>query len=209
MDDFCPHWLSALYCYLLLVLRVCSHSICRISLAMVAMAAMAARCAPTGLFSVIEAPSSATAPASSSKSACTAFFPTNIGSEFIVSKSPHGGRKLALNVDKSKQGRRSCAVAARASGAGLMEGAAPPATREEPVVVNVDLGDRSYPIYIGAGLLNQPELLQNHVTGKKVQFTFPVPCNPLFVSLSMYVKKVGINMVLYKLLSRRSSVTTL
>ena len=66
-----------------------------------------------------------------------------------------------------------------------MEGAAPPATREEPVVVNVDLGDRSYPIYIGAGLLNQPELLQNHVTGKKVQFTFPIPCNPLSLSLSL------------------------
>lgn len=66
-----------------------------------------------------------------------------------------------------------------------MEGAAPPATREEPVVVNVDLGDRSYPIYIGAGLLNQPELLQNHVTGKKVQFAFPIPCNPLLLSLSL------------------------
>ncbi|PWA48772.1 3-dehydroquinate synthase AroB [Artemisia annua] len=29
------------------------------------------------------------------------------------------------------------------------------------VVVGVDLGDRSYPIYIGSGLLNQPDLLQS------------------------------------------------
>lgn len=29
-----------------------------------------------------------------------------------------------------------------------------------PAVVEVDLGNRSYPIYIGSGLLNQPELLQ-------------------------------------------------
>jgi 3-dehydroquinate synthase len=29
-----------------------------------------------------------------------------------------------------------------------------------PTIVNVDLGNRSYPIYIGSGLLNKPELLQ-------------------------------------------------
>lgn len=31
-----------------------------------------------------------------------------------------------------------------------------------PTVVDVDLGDRSYPIYIGSGLLNQPDLLQRY-----------------------------------------------
>ncbi|XP_019183288.1 PREDICTED: 3-dehydroquinate synthase, chloroplastic-like [Ipomoea nil] len=30
-----------------------------------------------------------------------------------------------------------------------------------PTVVEVDLGDRSYPIYIGSGLLHQPEFLQS------------------------------------------------
>ncbi|KAG7535836.1 3-dehydroquinate synthase AroB [Arabidopsis thaliana x Arabidopsis arenosa] len=37
-----------------------------------------------------------------------------------------------------------------------------------PTIVEVDLGDRSYPIYIGAGLLDHSELLQRHVHGKRV-----------------------------------------
>ncbi|TXH67434.1 MAG: 3-dehydroquinate synthase [Thiothrix sp.] len=32
--------------------------------------------------------------------------------------------------------------------------------------LNLDLGDRSYPIYIGQGLLQQPELLTEHIRGK-------------------------------------------
>ena len=31
--------------------------------------------------------------------------------------------------------------------------------------LHVDLGDRSYPIYIGGGLLDNPELLRTHVGG--------------------------------------------
>ena len=34
--------------------------------------------------------------------------------------------------------------------------------------LNVDLGDRSYPIYIGDGLLSQTELLRRHITGQQV-----------------------------------------
>ncbi|MEH6557517.1 MAG: 3-dehydroquinate synthase [Oceanicoccus sp.] len=34
--------------------------------------------------------------------------------------------------------------------------------------LNVDLGDRSYPIYIGEGLLSQAELLRQHVHGNQV-----------------------------------------
>ncbi|KAL8196020.1 hypothetical protein R6Q57_025020 [Mikania cordata] len=37
-----------------------------------------------------------------------------------------------------------------------------------PTIVDVDLGDRSYPIYIGSGLLDQPDLLQRHIHGKRV-----------------------------------------
>jgi hypothetical protein len=33
-------------------------------------------------------------------------------------------------------------------------------------VVEVDLGDRTYPIYIGRGLLDQGELLRRHIPGK-------------------------------------------
>ncbi len=34
--------------------------------------------------------------------------------------------------------------------------------------LNVELGERSYPIYIGPGLLTQADLLQQHIPGKKV-----------------------------------------
>jgi len=32
--------------------------------------------------------------------------------------------------------------------------------------LNVDLGDRSYPIFIGAGLLKNPDLIQPYIKGK-------------------------------------------
>jgi hypothetical protein len=84
------------------------------------------------------------------------------------------GREGSGNCHPSKGG----VMTIRAGSAGVLEGA-PPATRDEPTIVEVDLGDRSYPIYIGAGLLNQPELLQRHVKGKKVWnalFSMPAIC---------------------------------
>jgi 3-dehydroquinate synthetase len=35
--------------------------------------------------------------------------------------------------------------------------------------LKVDLGERSYPIHIGEGLLDQPELLAPHIAGGKWQ----------------------------------------
>jgi 3-dehydroquinate synthase len=35
-------------------------------------------------------------------------------------------------------------------------------------ILNVDLDDRSYPIYIGSDLLSQTELLQKHINGSQV-----------------------------------------
>ncbi|XP_056697660.1 3-dehydroquinate synthase, chloroplastic isoform X2 [Spinacia oleracea] len=35
-------------------------------------------------------------------------------------------------------------------------------------IVEVDLGNRSYPVYIGSGLLHHPHFLQKHLVGKKV-----------------------------------------
>lgn len=38
-----------------------------------------------------------------------------------------------------------------------------PATVQQNLdIVNVELGERSYPIYVGAGLLNQPHFLQRY-----------------------------------------------
>ncbi|CAL9027249.1 unnamed protein product [Prunus brigantina] len=50
-----------------------------------------------------------------------------------------------------------------------------------PTIVDVDLGNRSYPIYIGSGLLDQPELLQRHVHGKKVLVVTNNTVGPLYL----------------------------
>lgn len=48
-------------------------------------------------------------------------------------------------------------------------------------IVDVDLGNRSYPIYIGSGLLDQPELLQRHVHGKRVLIVTNTTVAPLYL----------------------------
>ncbi|MCL7046910.1 hypothetical protein MKW94_015438 [Papaver nudicaule] len=50
-----------------------------------------------------------------------------------------------------------------------------------PVTVDVDLGNRSYPIYIGSGLLDQPDLLQRHVHGKRVLVVTNTTVAPLYL----------------------------
>ncbi|KAJ6774664.1 3-DEHYDROQUINATE SYNTHASE CHLOROPLASTIC [Salix purpurea] len=50
-----------------------------------------------------------------------------------------------------------------------------------PQIVEVDLGNRSYPIYIGSGLLDQPELLQRHVHGKRVLVVTNSTVAPLYL----------------------------
>ncbi|KAI3990958.1 hypothetical protein MKX01_026142 [Papaver californicum] len=48
-------------------------------------------------------------------------------------------------------------------------------------IVDVDLGNRSYPIYIGSGLLKQPDLLQRHVHGKRVLVVTNTTVAPLYL----------------------------
>ena len=48
--------------------------------------------------------------------------------------------------------------------------------------VNVDLGDRSYPIYIGESLFEQPELLTRHVHGKQVMVVTNETIAPLYLA---------------------------
>ncbi|KAE9606627.1 hypothetical protein Lal_00026133 [Lupinus albus] len=50
-----------------------------------------------------------------------------------------------------------------------------------PTTVDVDLGDRSYPIYIGSGLLHQPHLLQRHVHGRRVLVVTNTTVAPLYL----------------------------
>ncbi|DBA92113.1 TPA: hypothetical protein ACH3X1_015839 [Trebouxia sp. C0004] len=47
--------------------------------------------------------------------------------------------------------------------------------------VQVSLGDRSYPIYIGQGLLDRSDLLQQHVLGKKVLIVTNETVAPLYL----------------------------
>jgi 3-dehydroquinate synthase len=47
--------------------------------------------------------------------------------------------------------------------------------------VEVDLGDRSYPIYIGTGLLEQGELLRKHIPGKRVLIVTNETIAPLYL----------------------------
>jgi 3-dehydroquinate synthase len=47
--------------------------------------------------------------------------------------------------------------------------------------LNVSLGDRSYPIYIGTDLLAQPELLTNHIKGKEVLIVTNETIAPLYL----------------------------
>lgn len=49
-------------------------------------------------------------------------------------------------------------------------------------VVDVELGDRSYPIYIGSNLLEEKgELLRKHVPGKKVLVVTNETIAPLYL----------------------------
>ncbi|KAK7307469.1 hypothetical protein VNO77_40567 [Canavalia gladiata] len=64
-------------------------------------------------------------------------------------------------------------------------------TEPTPTIVEVDLGNRSYPIYIGSGLLNQPELLQRHVHGKKVLIVTNKTVAPLYLDKVVEALTVG------------------
>ncbi|KAJ6836828.1 putative 3-dehydroquinate synthase, chloroplastic [Iris pallida] len=60
-----------------------------------------------------------------------------------------------------------------------------------PPVVDVDLGNRSYPIYIGSGLLDQPQLLQRHVVGKRVLVVTNTTIAPLYLEKVTEALTVG------------------
>ena len=47
-------------------------------------------------------------------------------------------------------------------------------------IVNVDLGDRSYPIYIGQDILKEGGILQKHVTSKKAMIVTNTKVGPIY-----------------------------
>ncbi|KAL0330708.1 UNVERIFIED_CONTAM: 3-dehydroquinate synthase, chloroplastic [Sesamum angustifolium] len=60
------------------------------------------------------------------------------------------------------------------------------------ITVNVDLGPRSYPVYIGSGLLDhQPGLLSRHVEGKQALIVTNSKIAPLFLDKTVNALKQG------------------
>ena len=47
--------------------------------------------------------------------------------------------------------------------------------------LNVDLGDRSYPIFIGSGLLNKPELITPYIKGQSIAIVSNTTVAPLYL----------------------------
>ncbi|KAK7272423.1 hypothetical protein RJT34_29009 [Clitoria ternatea] len=68
-----------------------------------------------------------------------------------------------------------------ASSSQVMDPFSPKTQLSPPTIVDVDLGNRSYPIYIGSGLLHQPHLLQRHVHGKRVLVVTNKTVAPLYL----------------------------
>ncbi|GJM99387.1 hypothetical protein PR202_ga16480 [Eleusine coracana subsp. coracana] len=117
--------------------------------------------------------SSLLAPASSS---CAAISPRLTRSAPAAASVPSPSRPSCPPL-RASSGRplRSRFVA---SAAPTMQ---PPIESRVSTVVDVDLGDRSYPIYIGSGLLDEPDLLQRHVHGKRVLVVTNTTIAPLYL----------------------------
>lgn len=78
----------------------------------------------------------------------------------IELNSSRGGN----SVLSASRGVRSGKI--RASSAQVMDQSVAKTDARAPTVVEVDLGNRSYPIYIGSGLLDQPHLLQRYLVNQ-------------------------------------------
>ena len=55
--------------------------------------------------------------------------------------------------------------------------------------LSVDLGDRSYPIYIGRELLGKPELLADHIAGQQVLVVSNETVAPLYLDKTLSALK--------------------
>ncbi|XP_021907842.1 3-dehydroquinate synthase, chloroplastic [Carica papaya] len=95
----------------------------------------------------------------------------------VISRRSIELNRSRLCVSSTNRPRsRICANAAQVMDQSVSEKSFTP-----PTIVEVDLGSRSYPIYIGSGLLDQPELLQRHVHGKRVLVVTNCTVAPLYL----------------------------
>ncbi|CAL9774088.1 unnamed protein product [Musa acuminata subsp. burmannicoides] len=92
-----------------------------------------------------------------------------------MSSVPSGRFKAPAPISARSRSRISACASA------VMEEATKRADSRVSTVVDVDLGSRSYPIYIGSGLLDEPDLLQRHVHGKSVLVVTNTTIAPLYL----------------------------
>ncbi len=55
------------------------------------------------------------------------------------------------------------------------------AQHTSPITLQVDLGDRSYPIYIGQSILSDPTIVARHVAGKRVAVVTNTTVGPIYL----------------------------
>uniref|UniRef100_A0A0D6R0K1 3-dehydroquinate synthase, chloroplastic n=1 Tax=Araucaria cunninghamii TaxID=56994 RepID=A0A0D6R0K1_ARACU len=92
-----------------------------------------------------------------------------------------GSSIRVCEAKKSARVKRERNMSVRVNAAQVAEEARPSSAQKEMEVVDVDLGDRSYPIYIGSALLDRPELLQRHVKGQRVLIVTNTTVGPLYL----------------------------
>ncbi|GKV44104.1 hypothetical protein SLEP1_g51323 [Rubroshorea leprosula] len=99
--------------------------------------------------------------------------------------SPHGffqaPSKISVRGLSSVELNRARVAVSRLSRLRICATAAELMEAKAPTIVDVDLGNRSYPIYIGSGLLERPELLQRHVHGKRVLVVTNNTVGPIYL----------------------------
>lgn len=83
-----------------------------------------------------------------------------------------------LRPSRLPKGQRACRALAVASECAMK-------------TVEVDLGDRTYPIYIGPKLLDTPELLTDHIRGKRVLVVTNETIAPLYLARCCSSRAVG------------------
>lgn len=88
----------------------------------------------------------------------------------LIHSMPSTSDRYTVSVSKRDVVTAAAAVAERA-----------PTKEKVMTTVEVPLGDRSYPIYIGQGLLDQGELLQRHIPGKRVLIVTNETIAPLYL----------------------------
>ncbi|GAB4847558.1 hypothetical protein Ancab_026619 [Ancistrocladus abbreviatus] len=97
----------------------------------------------------------------------------------IDSSGSYLDRFRGANVGRMRS--KICAISTQVVDDSLSKSKTP--SSRVPTIVDVDLGNRSYPIYIGSGLLDEPDLLQRHVHGKRVLVVTNTKIAPLYLDI--------------------------